>query len=171
MRITTNGARMSLGALAFSAIGLVALVQDEGYTDRAVIPVPGDVPTVGFGTTTNPDGTPVKMGDTTTPPKALARALTDINKFEGALKQCVHVPLHQHEYDFAVKWSYNIGSQAFCTSTLVRLWNEGRYEEGCETVVWWYKAGGGRDCRDKANNCYGLVLRRERERKECLGLS
>jgi len=36
-----------------------------------VIPVKGDVPTIGFGTTTG-----VKLGDTTTPPKALARALT-----------------------------------------------------------------------------------------------
>ncbi len=70
----------------------------EGYTDRAVIPVKGDVPTIGFGTTTG-----VKLGDTTTPPKALARALTDVQQFEGALKQCVTVPLAQHEYDALVE--------------------------------------------------------------------
>jgi|GEM_PF-599275 len=72
----------------------------EGYTERAVIPVKGDVPTIGFGTTTG-----VNIGDTTTPPKALARALTDVEQFEGALKTCVTVPLAQHEYDALVSFS------------------------------------------------------------------
>jgi hypothetical protein len=59
-----------------------------GYTDHAVIPVKGDVPTIGVGTTTG-----VKLGDTTAPPMALARALTDVQPFEGVLKACVAVPL------------------------------------------------------------------------------
>ena len=50
--------------------------------------------TSGFGTTTG-----VKLGDTTTPPKALARALTDVQQFEGALKQCVTVPLPEPARD------------------------------------------------------------------------
>ena len=57
-----NHARITIAALALSAAGLVGLVQYEGYTDRAVIPVPGDVPTIGFGTTEG-----VSMGDRTTP--------------------------------------------------------------------------------------------------------
>ncbi|WP_297832981.1 hypothetical protein [Thermomonas sp.] len=56
-----------MAALTLSAAALVGIVLHEGYTDRAVIPVKGDVPTIGFGTTTD-----VKIGDTTTPPKALA---------------------------------------------------------------------------------------------------
>jgi len=66
--------RSTLAALSLSAAALVGLVLHEGYSDRAIIPVQGDVPTVGFGSTTLADGTPVKMGDTTTPPQALARA-------------------------------------------------------------------------------------------------
>nr|WP_299146749.1 glycoside hydrolase family protein [uncultured Comamonas sp.] len=104
-----------MAALTLSAAALVGIVLHEGYTDRAVIPVKGDVPTIGFGTTTG-----VKLGDTTTPPKALARALTDVQQFEGALKQCVTVPLAQHEYDALVSFSYNVGGRAFCQSTLVR---------------------------------------------------
>jgi hypothetical protein len=65
--------RRTVAALTLSAAALVGIVLHEGYTDRAVIPVKGDVPTIGFGTTTG-----VKLGDTTTPPKALARALTDV---------------------------------------------------------------------------------------------
>ena len=60
--------RRTVAALTLSAAALVGIVLHEGYTDRAVIPVKGDVPTIGFGTTTG-----VKLGDTTTPPKALAR--------------------------------------------------------------------------------------------------
>ena len=63
----------------------------EGYTDRAVIPVKGDVPTIGFGTTTG-----VKLGDTTTPPKALA-GRSPMCSSSSALKQCVNVPLAQHD--------------------------------------------------------------------------
>ena len=63
--------RRTVAALTLSAAALVGIVLHEGYTDRAVIPVKGDVPTIGFGTTSG-----VKLGDTTTPPKALARALS-----------------------------------------------------------------------------------------------
>ena len=79
--------RRTVAALTLSAAALVGIVLHEGYTDRAVIPVKGDVPTIGFGTTTG-----VKVGDTTTPPKALARALTDVQQFEGALIQGLKGP-------------------------------------------------------------------------------
>ncbi len=78
--------RKKVAALALSAAALVGIVAHEGYSDAAYIPVPGDVPTIGFGTTGG-----VKLGDRTTPTKALSRALTDIQKFEGALKECVIV--------------------------------------------------------------------------------
>lgn len=147
--------RMWAGAIALSAVGLVSIVQYEGYTDKAVIPVPGDVPTIGFGTT---DG--VRMGDTITPPRALQRALTDVGRFEGALKDCVRVPLHQAEYDVYVSFAYNVGAHAFCTSTLVRKLNAGDYVGACNELSRWVNAGGVR--------VQGLVNRREAERKRCL---
>ena len=116
-------ARVGIATLCLSAAGLVGLVGYEGYTDRAVIPIPGDVPTIGFGTTEG-----VKLGDKTTPPKALSRALTDIQKYEGAVKRCVKVPLTQGEYDSFISASYNIGGEAFCNSTLVKKLNAGDYD-------------------------------------------
>ena len=111
--------RKKVAAIALSAAALVGIVAHEGYSDVAYIPVPGDVPTIGFGTTGN-----VKLGDKTNPIRALDRALTDINKFEGALKECVKVPLSQNEYDAYVSLSYNIGSTAFCNSSLVKKLNK-----------------------------------------------
>ena len=151
-----NGARTKVGALALSAAALVGLALHEGYSDKAIIPVPGDVPTIGFGTTEG-----VKMGDRITAPQALARKLADVQKFEGALKQCVKVPLHQYEYDAYISLSYNIGSAAFCSSTLVRLLNQERYEEACRQILRWD--------RFKGEPLRGLTIRREAEFKQCMG--
>jgi lysozyme len=148
--------RAKITAITLSAAALVGLLSHEGYSDKTIIPIKNDKPTIGFGTT---DG--VKMGDTTTPVKALTRALQDVQKFEGAIKTCVKVPLHQYEYDFAVQFSYNVGATAFCKSTLVQKWNAGDYEGGCNEALRWVYANG--------KKIQGLVNRREKERLLCLG--
>ena len=169
-RPLSPNARRALGALALSAGALVGIVLHKGYTDRAVIPVKGDVPTVGFGSTTKADGSPVRMGDRTTPPVALQRALQDVQKFEGALKSCVKVPLHQHEYDAFISFSYNVGSGAFCRSTLVRRLNDGDYQGACGELLRW-RFFQGKDCArpEHARLCGGLVTRRQAEYRLCMG--
>ncbi len=154
--------RRLLATLALSAAGLVGIALHEGYTDRAVIPIPGDVPTIGFGTTTG-----VKPGDRTTPPAALERALRDVQQYEGALRQCVTVPLHQGEYDAFVSLAYNIGPGAFCRSTLVRLLNAGDYPGACAQILRWRRAAG-KDCANPANRCMGLWRRRQAEHQQCI---
>lgn len=150
--------RSAVGGIFLSAVALVGIAMHEGYSDRAIIPVPGDVPTIGFGTTGG-----VKPGDTITPPKALARALTDIQKFEGALKKCVTVPLAQHEYDAYVSLAYNIGPTAFCNSTLVKKLNQQDYAGGCADILKWDKF--------KGKPLRGLTIRRQEEYKHCMGES
>ena len=155
--------RLAVGSLVLSAAGLVGLVVQEGYTDRAVQPLPGDKWTVGFGTTGG-----VKPGDSTTPPKALERALRDIQQFEGALKSCVTAPLTQTEFDVYLDFSYNVGSAAFCGSTMVRKLNAGDYAGACAEFDRWMMFQG-KDCRIRSNKCYGLVERRAEARAKCLG--
>ncbi len=147
--------RRTIAALTLSASALVAIVMSEGYTNIAVIPVRGDVATIGFGTTTG-----VKLGDTITPPKALARALVDVQQFEGALKQCVKVPLTQNEYDSYTRLEYNIGKGAFCRSTLVRKLNAGDYAGACQQILVWDKF--------KGQPLRGLTLRRQQEYEQCI---
>jgi lysozyme len=155
-------------ALALSAAALVSIVLSEGYTDRAVQPLPGDKPTIGFGSTTRPDGSPVRSGDRTTPPEALQRALQDVQRFEGALRQCVSVPLAQHEYDTYVSLSYNVGPAAFCGSTLVKRLNAGDYPGACSEILRW-RFFQGRDCADPKAGCSGLATRRQAEYRMCTG--
>jgi lysozyme len=150
-------ARIVIGALTLSASALVGIAVHEGYRGEAYRPVPGDVPTIGFGTTAG-----VKPGDRIEPVQALVRKLADVQKFEGALKQCVRVPLHQHEYDAFLSLAYNIGPGAFCGSTLVRRLNAGDYAGACAEILRWD--------RFRGEPLRGLTLRRQAENRQCLGL-
>ena len=150
-------ARVVVASLALSASALVGIAVHEGYRETAYRPVPGDVPTIGFGTTEG-----VKMGDSIEPVQALVRKLADVQKFEGALKRCVRVPLHQHEYDAFLSLAYNIGPSAFCSSTLVRKLNAGDYAQACAEILRWDKF--------KGQQLRGLTLRRQAEHRQCLGV-
>lgn len=148
--------RQKVAGLSISGALLVAIASHEGFKDRAYIPVPGDVPTIGFGTT---DG--VKMGDKITVERALVRLLADASKFEKAVKRCAPVPMHQREFDAFVSLTYNIGEGAFCSSTLVRRLNAGDYAGACREILRWDKAGG--------RQLPGLTKRREAEYRQCMG--
>lgn len=148
--------RTGIAALVLSAAGLVHIVMGEGFREAAYIPVPGDVPTIGFGTTEG-----VKLGDKITPLKALERSLADISKFEGAIKQCVKVPLYQREFDAYTSLSYNIGSGAFCKSTVVKRLNAGDYKGACEAILMWNQF--------KGAPLPGLTKRRQQEYQMCIG--
>jgi lysozyme len=148
--------RTPIFGLGISGVALIGLLVAEGFRDHAYIPVAGDVPTIGFGTTEN-----VKMGDKVTVTQALNRAMVDVQKFEGAIKSCVKVPLHQYEYDAYTSLAYNIGSGAFCRSTLVRLLNQQKYEEACKQILRWDFF--------KGKPLRGLTVRREKEYQQCIG--
>lgn len=149
-------ARIVIGALTLSASALVGIAVHEGYRGEAYIPVKGDVPTIGFGTTAG-----VQPGDRIEPVQALVRKLADVQRFEGALKECVRVPLHQHEYDAFLSLAYNIGPGAFCGSTLVRRLNAGDYAGACAEILRWD--------RFRGEPLRGLTLRRQAENRQCLG--
>jgi lysozyme len=149
--------RKHIATISLSATALVALLLHEGYRDNAYIPVAGDVPTIGFGSTTG-----VKLGDRTSPEKALQFAMRDVQGFEGAIKECVTVPLHQYEYDAYTSLAYNIGSNAFCKSTLVRKLNTQDYVGACNQILRWDQF--------KGKPLAGLTKRRQEEYKKCLGL-
>ncbi|PTR17518.1 lysozyme [Nitrosospira sp. Nsp2] len=157
--------RSALAALALAASTLVGIALHEGYKGEAYIPVPGDVPTIGFGTTAG-----VRMGDKTTPERSLVRLLGEIEDvYAGGIRQCVTVPLYPHEFEAFVRLAYNIGVPTFCRKAkpgkppnLIDLINAERYEEACERIEA-FKYGPGRKVLP------GLVKRRAEERAICEG--
>lgn len=167
--------RLSIAVLALSAAGLTGIALHEGYSEKAVIPVKGDVPTLGFGTTAG-----VKLGDRTTPPQALRRALADVQQFEAALARCITAPLHQHEYDAFVSLAYNIGPTAFCESTLAKRLNAADYTAACTEILKFVcgpateatRAKSGEPCYSKLKplrKLRGLEARRQQEYRLCMG--
>ena len=171
--------RSLIAVLALSAAGLVGIAVDEGYSSKSIPdPVKGTaVPTLGFGTT----GADVHMGDSTTPPKALTRLLTDVQRFEGGLKYCIKVPLHQYEYDAFVNLAYNIGlgksgvKDGFCyakrggLSTIATRLNAMDYGRACDAILDWHKVGDVDCSAPVKNSCSGLWARRQRLHRQCLG--
>lgn len=154
--------RLVVAALSISAAAFVGVLTREGYTERAVIPVAGDVPTVGFGTTQG-----VTMDSVTTPVRAAQRALEDMRAYEGAIKQCVTAPLHQAEYDVWADFAYNVGPNAFCASSIVRDINARQYARACERILDW-KYVRGYDCSTPGNRvCAGLWRDRLRSHAQC----
>ena len=141
-------ATIVLSAAAFTGILTYEKFSPEVYNDGV------GVHTLGFGTTQG-----VKPGDKITLDKALERALSDVTKFEGAIKKCVKVPLSQNEYDAYISLAYNIGPTAFCNSTLVKKLNQLDYSGACAEISRWDKAGG--------KTLRGLTRRRAYERALC----
>lgn len=64
-------------------------------------------------------------------------------------------------------FAYNIGVSGYQRSSALRLTNQGHFKEGCQAMMIWHTAGG-KDCRVRSNNCYGVVTRRQDEISLCL---
>ncbi|NGN45000.1 lysozyme [Mesorhizobium sp. CGMCC 1.15528] len=136
----------------------VALVGGfEGLRTRAYIPIPGDVPTVCFGETRG-----VKLGDRYTVDQCKAMLGDALVEFETGMRRCLVAPesIPDKPYVAMLSLSYNIGTRAFCGSTVARKANAGDIRGACNAFTAWNKAGG--------RVIKGLVTRRAEERKLCL---
>ena len=142
-------------AVAISAVGFVAIAGWEGFREEAYIPIAGDVPTIGFGHTAG-----VRLGDTVTVEQALTLLRGDVREAERGVLSCVKVPLSQGELDAYVSLAFNIGTGAFCGSTLVRKLNAGDYRGACEEIKRWHFSGG--------KSVPGLENRRQAEFEMCM---
>ena len=112
--------------------------------------------TIGFGTIKYPNGVRVKKGDTCTLDQAKEYMRHDLIEFEHTVNSSVKVPLNQNQFDALVSLAYNIGSNAFKSSTLVKKLNAGDYQGAADQFNAWVNAGGKR--------MQGLVNRRDREK-------
>lgn len=160
--------RLAIAGLTVSAAAFVGLMNTEGWTDKAVIPVKGDVPTVGPGLTVHTNGQPVRMGDTIKPLEGVNRSLAHIQKSEGAMKRCVTAPVSQVEYDLMVDFAYQYGPTGLCRSSVVRNINAGDYVSACAAYLD-YRYVGDYDCSTPGNRrCRGVWLRSQARHKQCM---
>jgi GH24 family phage-related lysozyme (muramidase) len=116
----------------------------EAYLDAV------NVPTIAYGRTKN-----VKMGDVCTQEQAEAWLDEELHEYEGYVKDQVNVNLEQYQFDALVSWVYNLGPTNLSKSTLLKVLNDGKYNDVPAQIRRWNKAGG--------NVLEGLTRRREAE--------
>ncbi|WP_208435320.1 lysozyme [Bartonella phoceensis] len=134
--------------------GLALIKQWEGLRLSAYKDAIG-VWTIGYGHTNNAGKPFVHKGMVITEEQAEEFLCQDLQKFENAVEQMVQVPLTDQQFAALVSFCYNIGTAAFCNSTLLKKLNNGEYEAVPSELQKWTKAGGKR--------LQGLVHRRAAE--------
>lgn len=163
--------RIAVGLLSMSAAGFGAWKASEGFTDHAVIPTKGDVPTLGYGSTRWEDGTAVKMTDTITPQRAeiLARNLNSQAEKEFAAS-LPGVRLHQEEFDVYLDFVGQYGIGTWRKGSPRRYLLEGNYVGACEALLL-YRFAAGYDCSTPGNRrCPGVWTRQLERNAKCLSV-
>ena len=165
--------RIAVAALALSAAGLVGIVTREGYTEQAIIPTKGDVPTAGFGSTVHADGTRVRMGDRLDPVRALHTAQAHISRDEAQFRASLPgVALTQGEYDLYLDFTYQYGISNWRGSSMRTQLLAGNYTAACDALLR-YRFAAGYDCSTTINGqpnkrCWGVWTRQQERHAKCL---
>lgn len=123
--------------MKLSTTARAKLQQLEGFSAKAYIPVPGDVPTIGYGFTRG-----VSIGDTMSREEADHRLINELRKYEEAVSfGCTSVP-NQNQFDAMVLLCFNIGVNGFLKSTVLRCHNKGDYQAAARAFGLWNKSSG-----------------------------
>ncbi|MFM2477383.1 lysozyme [Celerinatantimonas sp. MCCC 1A17872] len=91
---------------------------------------------------------------------------SDIQQAEQVVNQQVSLPPGP-KFDMAVDFVFNLGAGNFAHSTFLKRLKQGRFPAACNELLRWVYVNG-KDCRIQANQCYGIVRRRQQEREICL---
>ena len=106
--------------------------------------------TIGYGHTKG-----VEKGDTISKEEAEEMLVEELHEYENYVNEYVNVALSQNQFDALVSWVYNLGPANLKASTMLKVLNDGKYEEVPYQMKRWNKAGG--------KVLDGLVRRREAE--------
>lgn len=142
---------------AVAARGLAAaLVLVGGFEGLRTVAYrdPVGIPTVCFGETEG-----VRMGQRFSVPECEDKLARRILQFDDEVSACLGGPPSRPVRTAFVSLAYNIGSDAFCRSTLARKYRAGDLEGACAEISRWVYA--------KGIKLPGLVKRRAQERRIC----
>lgn len=146
----SSGKGEPAGNLSISENGVRMIESFEGFRSTAYPdPGTGGAPwTIGYGHTGG-----VYPGETISQAQAETYLKQDLNTAENAVRQNVHVPLTQNQFDALVSLTYNVGANGY--PSLLATLNRGDYA-GAQAMFGDYVYGGGHIMQ-------GLVNRRAQE--------
>ena len=155
--------------LAASAAFFVGLEKYEGYSAKPYKDS-GGVVTQGIGSTTKPDGKPIKMTDPPITRKTAQEwAKAHVSKDEVVFRKSLEgVKLSQVEYNSYLDFVYNFGQSNWNNSSMLRNLKQGKYVQACQSLLKW-KYVAGKDCSVRSNNCYGVWTRQVDRYQKCMG--
>jgi len=152
--------------MEMSEHGLELLKQWEGFELKQYKDSAG-LPTIGVGHLITQseqasgeiviNGVPVAYANGLTDDQVLDLLSQDVKPAENAVNNGVKVALNQNQFDALVSFTFNVGAGAFNGSTLLKVLNQGQYDQVPDQLRRWNKAGG--------KVVQGLVNRRENEIK------
>jgi lysozyme len=144
-----------------SVAGIALIKRWEGCRLRAYKDAVG-IYTIGYGHTSMAGPPKVTRGMVITKQQAEAILIQDLVKYEKAVDEALTRKPTQTQFDAFVSLCFNIGPDAFARSSVVRHFNEGRFQASADAFKLWVKAG-----RPK-RRLAGLVNRRAAERAHFL---
>ncbi|MEM8503242.1 MAG: lysozyme [Cyanobacteria bacterium P01_D01_bin.1] len=135
--------------------GLLLIKSFEGLRLKAYKDAVG-IWTIGYGTTRG-----VRPGQTISEAQAVQFLQEDLTRFEKSINEVVRVAINDNQFSALACFTYNVGSGAFRSSTLLRKLNAGDVRGAADELLRWDKAGG--------RTLAGLTRRRKAERLLFLG--
>ena len=137
--------------MQMSQHGLSLLEQWEGFKLQVYKDSAG-LPTIGVGHLLTRseltsgkiiiNGVPVKYANGLTQQQVNDLLAQDVKPAAQAVSDGVKVALNQNQFDALVSFTFNVGIMAFRGSTLLRLLNQGQYDQVPTQLLRWTRAGG-----------------------------
>ena len=165
----SNKTKFIVTMLTAISVGGIAYTQSKEGTVLVPYKDSVGVATIGTGTTVYPNGQKVKMTD----PKITEKQATEYLKFhinkDAKIfnKTLLGVPLSQAEYDLYMDFTYQFGTGAWSSSSMLRNLKQGKYKQACDSLVKW-KYAAKRDCSVRSNGCYGVWVRQVERHSKCM---
>ena len=135
-----------------------------------------DKPTIAFGCTYHPDGTPVQMGDSITEDQVYPYTEAAVERVVDDVKRLVTRPLNDYQTAALCSFVFNLGGGNLASSTrLLPAINAGRWEDAAEAMGEFIRAWGKLRHTDGSMRWHrkaelGLLIRRYAEACLLLGL-
>lgn len=159
-KISGNKLFSLLAAAGLSIAGVIGgamlVAPHEGFVPGGYVD-PVGVVTACYGHT----GSDVSIGDEYTNAQCVSMLAKDVQAADASVLATIHAPLTWYQEAALISFTYNVGEDNLRKSSVARLFNEGKYREGCEAMKMWVYA--------KGKKLPGLVNRREQEAQVCLG--
>jgi lysozyme len=137
--------------MQMSQHGLSLLEQWEGFKLQVYRDSAG-LPTIGVGHLLTRseltsgkiiiNGVPVKYANGLTQQQVNDLLAQDVKPAAQAVSESVKVALNQNQFDALTSFTFNVGIAAFRGSTLLRLLNQGQYDQVPAQLLRWTRSGG-----------------------------